>query len=1321
MELGSLESTTSAPFSIPDDGPSSSPQGRGSHESAVSNELSRAADNDIEEMPDHVSKGANPGTRTGFGNIQLHQLVISGASEDALRDVLKTMTREQIDSLDGDQGTALSIAVDSQDIKAARVLLEHNASPSREREQFPPLNRACYLGSEDMARLLIGYKPNLETRDLEWNFTPLEHAIREASKPLVNLLLDEGADINAAEDSEGWTPLMTACLFEKEEIVELLVNRGADVKKPKRDGVTPLHVACRSNLQKSVEVLIGAGADANAVDNYKRTPLYTASGYVDVAVVKLLQKQNVDINAASNKGRTPLAKAVRRGNHQVVDLLIKAKADVNIADNNGWTPLIVAICRRDDHIVKQLLAQDTTDVNKPENEGWTPLMLASVAGDAGYVTSLLGRNASVNVANRAGRTALHKASSFGNGEVVRLLLQRGRADPTKVDEDAQTALHKASRRGYPGIVEQLLSSMKDGANTARMINMADKDGWTALHYASCHQTDTDDCGLEALVESDDRDWILGIAATSSDSRSKEEVVRRLLAHGANAAAKDKDSQTPLHLAASSVFYKEIIEPLMENMDWGDIFATNAKGETAVSILAKEMAKRSQVPLDDSDDIEDQALGLAAENRETHGIARALLKKDKRAAAARLYLDIAEDQSDWNALDWAAYTGNDRVVWRLLCSMEPTRENDGDRERALRVATKVKDKLEDTAHRGRILDMFFRKWEDKAVSENANPLALKTDEYEKTVDLLRDPPFVPTSLPSKRIEKPKPKPMMSVFDAVIADFFVEGSQTGFLRRVRRVKQVICEGGPRRIMTEARKLTNATNAKLNKAGGGKVLAENDFRFRWVHLPANNDLVIAIGLEEERNEDQLAPVMSFFKKSWQEIPHRSSRSRLMKPHCVMERSPWTCAAEGLPESQQGKAPGDTVETHEDLENMMAIYMPYIRFGRIEKNARGDRNYQQLLDAYADQTIHGTRTLDEFYYHTAGDHKLEKDMKRRNQDQVVTKELDDVENPELKSWTILRIDELWVWVINKVLHYQDERRSTTNREYSQQETEELVNSPDILRCYQKSGIVTSCGTHYMIDQPGTDVYIFEQAIKEAGLFESFTKDDLKEQAKRGQTSNNERPSTVGATADLLCLIKDIRDELRILRALAGYQKTVQDRLSGKNHDAPHSADYIIGDIDEMDRFAKGIHAAFRKVGISIPIWIGCLLYAYWGSVSHLGWLGRGRSGGGGGGTGDDGGGEGNEGAGENGHSPPGRYRILNQWAGAIRARMIEKKVNAKSGRRKEVETGEWVGKIDHDDPDSRDDYRWNRISQRIVQFPRHRRPPVMDVEEQGDPCVYV
>src|SRR2546423_3036665 len=46
--------------------------------------------------------------------------------------------------------------------------------------------------------------------------------------------------------------------------------------------------------------------------------------------------------------------------------------------------------------------------------------------------------------------------------------------------------------------------------------------------------------------------------------------------------------------------------------------------------------------------------------------------------------------------------------------------------------------------------------------------------------------------------------------------------------------------------------------------------------------------------------------------------------------------------------------------------------------------KRYRQLLDAYEGKVIHGSRTLDEFYYHFLSN------MEDRNADQVVTKWID-------------------------------------------------------------------------------------------------------------------------------------------------------------------------------------------------------------------------------------------------------------------------------------------------------------------------------------------
>lgn len=112
----------------------------------------------------------------------------------------------------------------------------------------------------------------------------------------------------------------------------------------------------------------------------------------------------------------------------------------------------------------------------------------------------------------------------------------------------------------------------------------------------------------------------------------------------------------------------------------------------------------------------------------------------------------------------------------------------------------------------------------------------------------------------------------------------------------------------------------------------------------------------------------------------------------------------------------------------------MPYITFGNCYRENElakdnGERSseqnhrqteierqmkYQQLLNAYDDKIIHGTRSLDQFYYHSLPD------MKDRNKNQVVTRSFlggkhGNGVTDNVECWPILTVDQLWLWVIDE------------------------------------------------------------------------------------------------------------------------------------------------------------------------------------------------------------------------------------------------------------------------------------------------------------------
>jgi uncharacterized protein len=92
------------------------------------------------------------------------------------------------------------------------------------------------------------------------------------------------------------------------------------------------------------------------------------------------------------------------------------------------------------------------DVNAKDIFGWTALMRASYGGYtygryAEVVKLLLDKGANVNIKTKEGITALMEASSGGYAEVVKLLLDKGADVNIKTDEGI-TALMEASSGGY---------------------------------------------------------------------------------------------------------------------------------------------------------------------------------------------------------------------------------------------------------------------------------------------------------------------------------------------------------------------------------------------------------------------------------------------------------------------------------------------------------------------------------------------------------------------------------------------------------------------------------------------------------------------------------------------------------------------------------------------------------------------------------------------------------------------------------------------------------------------------------------------------------
>lgn len=175
------------------------------------------------------------------------------------------------------------------------------------------------------------------------------------------------------------------------------------------------------------------------------------------------------------------------------------------------------------------------------------LLRASELGDATRASALLRAGADVNARDDSGRTPLTWAALGDHVAVARVLVAAG-ADPDLQDDRRNTALLVSGETGSVAMLREVLRADPDLSRTNRfggtaLIPAADR-GHLAYVREILATTEIDvnhvnDLGWTALLEA----VILG-----DGGQAHTEIVRALLAHGADPRVADRGGVTPLQHA-----------------------------------------------------------------------------------------------------------------------------------------------------------------------------------------------------------------------------------------------------------------------------------------------------------------------------------------------------------------------------------------------------------------------------------------------------------------------------------------------------------------------------------------------------------------------------------------------------------------------------------------------------------------------------------------------------------------------------------------------------------------------------------------------------
>lgn len=364
----------------------------------------------------------------------------------------------------------------------------------------PPLIAAVRARDSAKALELLAAQPRIDVNQRSADGTTALHwAVYNNEVALVDRLLAAGANPNARNDYNS-TPLVEAAVVGNPEVIGKLLKAGADVESANADGQTALMVIARSSNVEAAKLLLKAGANVNARETWRgQTALMWAAAQSQPQMVRLLVRHGADVNARSN-----LTNFERQ---------VTAEPRMQQRPPGGFTPLLYA-ARSGCLACAEELVRGGADINLPDPENITPLIMAGLNFSFDVAAFLVKQGAELNVWDTWGRSPLYAVVDMNT------VPTGGRADRPSSDATSGTQLVKMM--------------LEHGANPNLQIKIVPP-----------LRSLRDDRGPDAVLQA-------GTTALARAAKGGDvEVVRLLLAHGANPTLPTVRGVTPMMMAAGT--------------------------------------------------------------------------------------------------------------------------------------------------------------------------------------------------------------------------------------------------------------------------------------------------------------------------------------------------------------------------------------------------------------------------------------------------------------------------------------------------------------------------------------------------------------------------------------------------------------------------------------------------------------------------------------------------------------------------------------------------------------------------------------------------
>ena len=370
------------------------------------------------------------------------------------------------------------ISLDIEQIEAQeeelQVLEKYNNLP------FNHLLLAAECGHVELVKHFHQEKFNFKDDKTTTGYSCLHLASMNDHMETVEWLL-ENTSVHDSTSIKGQTALHLAAKYNNIEVCEIILDKGklSNLHPKDNQGNTTLHIASEHGNVEIVNALISkcssSGTESMTESRKKNicseTPLHLASknGHVEVSR-QLLQwrfgdEQVFEVESLDEENRTPLHLASEKGHLQTVELLIEEHgADIKHTDKYGTSPLHRACEQGHLDVIKKFLSLEEVVevVELKANDDQTALHKAASNDQHQIVEELLSvQDISKNPTDKDGNTPLHLACLGGFEKTVDKFLDPvNKYDVETLNDNGENVLHLAAQGGNVKVVETLVTRMK---------------------------------------------------------------------------------------------------------------------------------------------------------------------------------------------------------------------------------------------------------------------------------------------------------------------------------------------------------------------------------------------------------------------------------------------------------------------------------------------------------------------------------------------------------------------------------------------------------------------------------------------------------------------------------------------------------------------------------------------------------------------------------------------------------------------------------------------------------------------------------------------